>query len=102
MKTNRDRKIELIAKWVLLLEKMQRINKMLFKDTELYEGKYETSFDEELHAFFSARITQFGKWRNELFGKPLKDCKEGQKPIPARLCFEDKRDVLHMIVLLGD
>lgn len=102
MKTSRERKIELIAKWLILLKKMQRINQALFRDTELYEGKYETSFDEDLHAFFSARITQFGKWRNELFGRSLKDCKTNEKPIQAKLSYEDKRDVLHTILIMGE
>lgn len=100
MRTSRDRKLELIAKWLILLDKMQKINNVLFRDTELYEGKYETSFDEELHAFFSAKITQFGKWRNELFGRMPKDCKKDEKPIKPRMSYEDRRDVIHLMLTM--
>lgn len=102
MKNNYQRKIELIAKWLILLEKMRKINQVLYKDTELFEGRLETDFDEEVHSFFAAKITIYNKWRNELFGRLPKDCEKGEKPIKPRLSYEDRREVLHKILIMED
>lgn len=57
----------LISIWMYYNEKLREINNELYCRTELYEGKYEYEFAENLHNFFAKKITRFNKDLNTLY-----------------------------------
>lgn len=66
MKTNEEILEEMIAEWIYHTNKLKEINQFLFNKTELYEGKYQSDFNNELFRFFAGKITRFSKDINQL------------------------------------
>lgn len=61
-----DELIIVIAKWIKANNELKEINKFLYENTELFEGKTELDYKNELYRFFAAKITRFAKDEHQL------------------------------------
>lgn len=98
MFNNRIKKIDLIVKWLIYIDKLQRINHELYEHTEYFEHKYMDEFEEDLHRFFGGKIGQFAKWRNQLLGK-TEHLKKDEIPLEPLLLEKDLKEILHNYIL---
>lgn len=97
MYKNRRKKLELIACWIYLIERLQKINHELFDHTEYYEHKYEDEFEEELFRFFAGKITIFQKWLNEIQGKTnIETLRKNEKIVKPLLSEDDLKELRHI------
>lgn len=63
---DKEELMQYVSEWLILNEKMRKINKYLYEHTELFENSYELEFEQDLWSFFAGKITRFTKDYNEI------------------------------------